>query len=401
VSDRLRQDARVDEPGLVGARWWQDSVVDPVGRRTTILALLAVGGGLAVAGIAIEACEPTKTQRLGALALQRKYGWSFGAATESLVFNGVSTEPFDRDRISRMIADLAPRVPAHRPFYVQTLFESPTALPTANSEADPTPIPSLKDALQPIFTSGMRDMFKLAQGVASLLATTPGTAALVDLDGQDAVAFAAGASQQWDPVFLFDNWPHPHGVVAAHLTLAAAAYYQPLFAKAQQDAPRDSPAMFVLDRQRLAPYRDDAAQFDNRWVARMPSRDALKSLGIKRLVYIAPAPTGHGPYELDDLNDDFVAEDVAGVSIVVVDVTSLDPNHPPASSGPIGAPYRPVPRRTPFSSGSGIGVSSSARPMPSDFGSVPVAVSLVGGTLLGVAWSRSGTWNRGGGWGGG
>ena len=99
MSERpLRQDARVDEPGIVGARWWQDSVVDPVGRRTTILALLAVGGGLAVAGIAIDACEPTKEQRLGALALQRKYGWSFGAATESLVFDGVSTEPFDRDR---------------------------------------------------------------------------------------------------------------------------------------------------------------------------------------------------------------------------------------------------------------------------------------------------------------
>jgi hypothetical protein len=29
---------------------------------------------------------------------------------------------------------------------------------------------------------------------------------------------------------------------------------------------------------------------------------------------------------------------------------------------------------------------------------VPVVLSLVGGTLLGVAWSRSGTWNRG--WGG-
>ncbi|HEX3345505.1 MAG TPA: hypothetical protein VHS09_13070, partial [Polyangiaceae bacterium] len=81
MSERpLRQDARVDEPGLVGARWWQDSVIDPVGRRHTLLTLLAVGVGLGVAGVAIDACEPTKKSRKDALDLQRKYGWSFGAA---------------------------------------------------------------------------------------------------------------------------------------------------------------------------------------------------------------------------------------------------------------------------------------------------------------------------------
>jgi hypothetical protein len=390
VSERpLHQDARVDEPGLVGARWWQDSVVDPVGRRHTILTLLAVGVGLGVAGLAIDACEPTKKSRLGALALQRKYGWSFGAATETLVFNGQSTEPFDRSRLGQMVADLAPRLAAHRPFYVQTLFEAPTALPTAVSEGDPTPIPSLKDALQPILTDGMRQVFKWAQDHLDALSAFSGAALVVDLDGQDSVAFAAGASPRFDPIFLFDNWPHPHGVVPAHLALAAAAYYQPMFANAGS-APSSTATlapMLVLDRKRLAPYTDDATQFDNRWVARMPGVQALRSMGITRLLYVAPLSRPPVPPELDDLNDDFVTDDTAGIHVSVIDMPGTDPNN-------IARSYVPVPRRTLFSSGT----QGGGRPTPSDFGSVPVVLSFVGGTLLGVAWSRSGTWNRG--WGG-
>jgi hypothetical protein len=392
VSERpLRQDFRVDEPGLVGARWWQDSVIDPVGRRHTILTLLAVGVGLGVAGLAIDACEPTKTSRLGALDLQRKYGWAFGAATENLVFNGQSTQPFDRSRLAWMVADMTPRVAAHRPFYVQTLFESPTALPTAVSEGDPTTIPSLKDALQPIFTQGMHDIFKWVQANVDTLAAVTGAALVVDLDGQDAVAFAAAASSRFDPVFLFDNWPHPHGVVPAHLTLAAAAYYQPMFANAataSQSDPRPPAPMFVLDRQRLATYTDSASQFDNRWVARMPGVQALRAMGIKRFLYVGPAANAR---ELDDLNDDFVTDHSAGISVVLVDATSIDALQLKTH---LDVEYVPVARRTLFSSG----IAGGGRPTPAEFGSVPVVLSLVGGTLLGVAWSRSGTWNRG--WGG-
>jgi len=385
----LHRDAVVDEPGLVGARWWQDSVVDPIGRRKTILTLLAVGAGLGVAGLAIDACEPTKTARKTSLDLQREYGWSFGAASENLVFNGQSTEPFDRDRLAQMVSDLGPRVPAHRPYYVQTLFESPTALPRSVAQGDPTPIVPLKTALVPIFTNGMKDAFKRAQACADLLATA-GTAMIVDLDGPDSVGFAAGACQAFDPVFLFDNWPHPHGVVPAHLTLAAAAYYQPMLAKAAQAGTRDAPAMFVLDRQRLDAYTDSSDRFDNRWIARMPGVAALKTLGVRRLVYVTP--TAHVPVEMDDLNDDLVADHAAGISIVAFDLSSVDPN---AAGGAVsrGVDYAPVPRRTDFSSGT----PSGSRPTPPQFGTVPVAMALLGGTLLGVAWSRNGSWNRGSG----
>jgi hypothetical protein len=384
----LHRDAVVDAPGLVGARWWQDSVVDPIGRRRTILTLLAVGAGLGVAGLAIDACDPTKEGRRTSLDLQREYGWSFGAASENLVFNGQSTEPFDRDRLVQMVSELGPRVPSHRPFYVQTLFESPTALPKSVAQGDPTPIVPLKTALVPIFTSGMKDAFKRAQACADLLATA-GTAMIVDLDGPESVAFAAGASQAFDPVFLFDNWPHPHGVVPAHMTLASAAYYQPMLAKAAQTGRRDSPPLLVLDRQRLNGYTDNTDRFDNRWVAKMPGVAALRTLGVRRLVYVTPAT--HVPPEMDDLNDDLVADHAAGIAIVAFDLSSVDPAA--GAAVPRGLDYAPVPRRTPFSGG----VAGGQRPTPVQFGTVAVAMSLVGGTLLGVAWSRSGSWNRGSG----
>jgi hypothetical protein len=213
---------------------------------------------------------------------------------------------------------------------------------------------------------------------------------VVDLDGPDSVAFAAGASGRFDPVFLFDNWPHPHGVVPAHLTLAAAAYYQPMFANAAMASPSGAPPapMFVLDRQRLATYTDSATQFDNRWVARMPGVQALRSLGIKRLLYVGPIGCTR---ELDDLNDDLVTDHTAGISVCVLDVSAIDALH---LKNQLSVDYTPVPRRTLFSSGT----PGGGRPTPTDFGTTPVVLSLVGGTLLGIAWSRSGTWNRG--WGG-
>ena len=206
------------------------------------------------------------------------------------------------------------------------------------------------------------------------------------------MAFAAAASSRFDPVFLFDNWPHPHGVVPAHLTLAAAAYYQlhvrQGFAASNAEQAGPSAPMFVLDRQRLATYTDSATQFDNRWVARMPGVQALRTLGIKKLLYVGPVGTTH---ELDDLNDDFVTDHTAGISISLMDVTAIDALH---LKNQLSVEYAPVARRTLFSSG----IAGGGRPTPPEFGSVPVVLSLVGGTLLGVAWSRSGTWNRG--WGG-
>jgi hypothetical protein len=40
------------------------------------------------------------------------------------------------------------------------------------------------------------------------------------------------------------------------------------------------------------------------------------------------------------------------------------------------------------------GTVGGTRPTPADFGSVVILLSLLEGTFLGLAWSRSGTYNR-------
>ncbi|MFT3764157.1 MAG: hypothetical protein QM820_01350 [Minicystis sp.] len=249
-------------------------------------------------------------------------------------------------------------------------------------------------------------------------------------------------------MFLFDNWPHPRGVVPAHLTLAAAAYYQPLFAR--KKAPAGAPPLFVLDRARLKPYTDEATQFDNRHVARLPSAPQVKQLGAAHVLYVVPWTSD--TTELDDLNDDFVLYARAGIDVKMVASDAFGPDL--AESAPVQRPddedensypryyyggrqssnlwfwtdypwvklpratpgkpqdqptepplvrpgkdYVPRPRATPFSTGAP--TPGGARPKPAAFGSVPVVVAVASGIILGAKLSRSGTWNRTSGWGGG
>jgi hypothetical protein len=207
--------------------------------------------------------------------------------------------------------------------------------------------------------------------------------------------------------------------------------------------------MFVLDRSRLAPYADDDAQFDNRYVARLPSAAALRGIDVSRVLYVSP--TAADIVELDDLNEDFVAYAAAGidVKIVAADAFAPDPDalgslsttyddtsspyaapqpederrrchyggsasthwffwvdypwlHPaphmpglpprmPAHPRP-GARYSPAPR--PSAHSSGYPSPAGPRPQPPGFGHVRIVVSPRSGAVLGAAMSRSGSWNR-------
>ena len=442
----------LDKPGIIGARWWQHSLAtapDPISRRKALQGFL-IGGGvlaslgivLAVAGASSSSSSDFRTEAKNALDMQKQFGWSFGATTESLTFDGQSKQPFDRSALARLPDDLRPTRPDHVPWYVPTLFQSPSAIPTARAREEAVPPVPLKDALMPIFTPAMDAAYRRGKAVASLFQDAGAAAMIVvDLPGPEAVAFAAGAASVLDPVFAIDNWPHPRGVVPAHLTLAAAAYYQPLFAR--HAAPAGAPAMIVLDRRRLSPYTDDATQFDNRHVVRLPGAAQLKALGIAHVLYVAPTGTDK---ELDDLNDDFVLYGRAGLDVRLCGADAFGPD--PAEGAPatpssaevstppyyyghsagshfwfwhdypwvkrspsrgaepvapamvmMGLAYTPQPRATPFSSGGG----SSSRPRPVGFGTVPVVVSIATGAILGAKILRSGSWNRvgdSGGWGG-
>jgi hypothetical protein len=456
---RFTRDTAVDKPGIIGARWWQESLADPIPRRQALKGLLVAGGTFAAllglgtctavvcsSGSSSSDATDLDVQPRRALDMQKEFGWSFGATGEPLTFDGESTLPFDRALLARMADDLAPNDPRLVPFYVRTLFEAPVSLPKSTPSGDPATFVPLKDALRPIATPAMDTAFRRGKALASLFDKRGGdVAVVVDLPGPEAVAFAAGAVGAFDVVFAFDNWPHPRGVVPAHLTLAAAAYYQPLFAKARSSDARGLPAMIVLDRNRLATYTDEATQFDNRHLAKIPGTAALGALGAKHLLYVTPADTA---IELDDLNDPFVDAVASKIDVKALAVTAFEPatDTPPARSGASGAPgangtaadagasepryayggsfqtheffwhaypwsaarpapmpsgfgfwaapaYEPKPRASTFSSGAAPG-TSRARPQPASFGTVPVVIAIGTGLILGAKMSRNGSWNR-------
>jgi hypothetical protein len=251
---------------------------------------------------------------------------------------------------------------------------------------------------------------------------------------------AAGIAPGFDPVFVFDNWPHPLGVVPSHLTLGALLYYRPLFVRLRAARHGQAPPVFVLDRNRLARYTDDENQFDNRYVARLPTPSNLQSLGIRRLLYVTPDKSEMR--ELDDLNAEFVAFRDASIDVKVMPLTDLmrpgeqqahrsvpyyyggHPQthflfwstygwHPSARRLPSpvqraapplpqlsrGAEYRPTPRPTIFASRTLGGGAGIGKQKPSGFGRVSVRASRSTGSITAVRPGRSGSFGRAGGWG--
>ncbi len=480
-SEPFQRDEHVDKPGIIGARWWQEGLaqVDPVARRSALKYLVGAGVGLGVVGMGIafaasssstqteHADDDFRTDNHPALDMQREYGWNFGAATESRVLNGPSPAPFSKSALTTLATDLAPAQAALTPFFVSSLLQAPTALRKTTPAGDPDTFTPLKDALVPIFTPAMDAAYRRGRAFADLFdphhhKDLNSIAVMVDLLGPESVAFAAGCAGTLDPVILFDNWPHPRGVVASHLTLAACAYYQPLFAKARAAmlaAKTLAPPLFVLDRARLTSYSDDSKQFDNRYVARIPSVSQLSKLGMSRTLYVTPTDAD---VELDDLNDDFVYTARQGAQLRTVAATSFASSqstttittsaitnaitNADAGAGAVQPPlqgvqyfyggdpsthewfwndypwtapytanntkhlvepsfirtgksYVPHARVTAFSSGALAGTLTP--PRPPTFGMVPVVVAAATGVILGAKMSRSGSWTRSSSWGGG
>jgi hypothetical protein len=471
-SEPFNRTEHADRPGVVGAKWWQEGLahVDPVARRSALKMIIGGAIGVSAFGLILgnalggnsgaankdEGADDYRTDTHPAMTMQQEYGWNFGAAAEPLVFDGKAQIAFDRSALSDLKTDLLPAQTKYSPFFVHSLFDSPTAQRKTIPAGDPATFTPLSDVLVPIFTPAMDVAYRRGRALAALFDShhpnTSKIAVIVDLPGPEAVAFAAGASSVLDPVFLFDNWPHPRGVVASHKTLAACAYYQPLF-KARPERQlewtrvHDAAPMFVLDRGRLSPYSDDAKQFDNRYTARVPSAAQMQKLGIEHVLYVTPTDAD---LELDDLNDDFVYTVRTGGDVKAVALTTFAGVSTPSLSslsadagqydggatyfygnGPetnewfwkdypwstpyvaknggkpptepsfprSGKDYTPVARPSPFSSGAYSGSMAPMRPVT--FGMVPVVVATATGVILGAKMSRSGSWTRSSSWGGG
>ena len=294
-------EAFVDEPGIVGAVWWNTALAEVSVAKTRRTALI-VGAGAVVAMVGIGSCvatvgsagsggsgtpafheEPRKS-----LEMQREYGWNFGSPSENLNY-GPGVEPVaDSTALGRIARDLEPATSGLAPFYIPTLFQSVDATPN-NLPPDgvTTSVPTLRDSIKPILTSDMNRAEAIGRRLGEFLSEIQEpTCVVVDLAGPSSVAFAAGASKACDVVFLFDNWPHPKGVVPAHLTLAAAVHFQSYIVDNYTARSRAKHAVLVLDSARLSPYSNEATQFDNRYLAKLPGVEAARKRGFRHVLHV-------------------------------------------------------------------------------------------------------------------
>jgi hypothetical protein len=259
-----------------------------------------------------------------ALELQRKEGWDVGEPGGSLAFTDQVAQDADgldtwRAALDDLPAVMAPLGAAWQPFAVSTLAQVLAQPASAR----------LRAAMRPIHSTAMDAAYGRGLALRGLFESVgwpKDTAIVVDLPGPDAVAVAAALSDKFDPVFTFDNWPHPLGVVKSHLTLGALLFHAPQLRKNRAvRTPGEAPA-FVLDRNRLAPYKDEPGQFDNRYLAKLPSPAVLKAQGIKHILYVTPDE--RQLKELDDLNEEMVAFDRAGVDVKIVPLTEFKEESP-------------------------------------------------------------------------
>jgi hypothetical protein len=301
------------------AAWWRESLTLARVRHSAPLAL-AGGAALLTVGCADfndeERPDAPIAQRadeidhsVKALALQRTEGWDVGGVDTGLRLTDPSPlDAFGTEGWSVEVAELYSRLRPTReallPYYVPTLFQS---------LIDPA-AERLLAQMRPIHTRLMEDDFARGMALRELFeqAGWPSdTAVVVDAPGPRSVAVAAALADRFDPVFTFGNWPHPVGVVPAQDTLGASLFYLPVFEQARPMRQNDAPPVFVLDSNRLLPYRDADLQFDNRYLVQLPSAAQLAALGIRHLLYV----NADGQGESDDLNQALVALCAAGIDV--------------------------------------------------------------------------------------
>ena len=97
---RYQRDVSINEPGIVGARWWNRSLIeyDKSQSRRKVLKTIAIAGGVALfIGLAVKGCadatsgddnEEVSLALKKSIDMQKQYGWDFGARGQALVYDG-------------------------------------------------------------------------------------------------------------------------------------------------------------------------------------------------------------------------------------------------------------------------------------------------------------------------
>lgn len=288
----FERDAFFDEPGIVGARWWNRAFQAEVEatRRQAMKTMALFGAGaaavlaLGVGGVVAVVQSGGEPRLRKAVDVQRKIGWNAGAFETPL--SATSSVPLPAGALGRVAATLKPR--RYAPFYVGTQVEAPYAKPTSPLSGVPRMDlgAQLRRNRTPALDSDMRAGAELARvfgasGVQALV--------VIDAPGPRSAAFAAGAATTFEPVLVLDNWPHPAGVVNAQQTLGTLGAYEPELSAAVGRRGPTPPPLFVLDRDRTPPLTNPEAQFDNRYFATLPRADVARKWGFQRALLIVEA----------------------------------------------------------------------------------------------------------------
>lgn len=424
---------------------------------------LAWGAVLAMAGVTVYQLAGDSDSEVSAdsLDLQKKEGWNVGSTDKSLTFErAIPTDSrgnfvlggYDQNYL---ISVYQPRDSRWQPFFVPTLIQS------LSQE-------SLKGQMRLVFTPQMRETYDRAEALRSLISQSPNpeqTLIISDLPGPESIALGAAMADTTLLVPVFDNWPHPLGVVHAHETLGAMDYYAKEIEEKRSKLKENAPAILLLDSARLTAYTDQDTQFDNRYLAKLPPADQLKQRGVRQVIYLVKDETQKD--ELDDINDDLVEWQKQGVNVRMLRLSEFKPVDEPVQASvpgmanvagtttpttnttvqrhyyyggspwaswwfynhygygyprevviyregrsiPVPRPtrdqtytpptYRPVSRPTIFSASRVGGASGVGKTRPSGFGRTSVRMSS-DGHVTGTRMGRSGSYGRsGGGWFGG
>src|SRR5215813_14485778 len=234
---------------------------------------LAWGAVLAMAGVTVYklAGDGDKEIDEDSFALQKKEGWNVGSTDKFLNFEGSSLTDSRGKYLTGydpnyLISVYQPRDPKWQPFFVTTLIQSLSQQ-------------SLSGQMKPVFTGQMRETYERAEALRNLISQAPNpsqTMIISDLPGPQSVALGAAMADTAQLVPVFDNWPHPLGVVRSHETLGAMAYYASEIDEKRSKLKDNAPAILLLDSNRLTAYTDQDTQFDNRYLAKLPPADQIK-----------------------------------------------------------------------------------------------------------------------------
>ena len=301
------------------ASWWEEDIT----RREAQARGLGISALLLTSGLA-TGCD---SEDQDARALQKQHGWNVGSTDKPLTQSGAQGEDSLGEESWSSYLEPKALMEVTRPSEPWRPFESPTLFQALSQV-------SLATSIKPVFTKEMKRAYDRGLSLASLIHASehPEQVLFVlDMPGAMSVALAAGMAELVEPVFFFDNWPHPQGVVGSYQTLGSVLYYANEFKeKAEQRASEEAlPRAIVLDSNRLAPYTSEGAKFDNRYVASLPDAKALKALGVTHVLYVTEL-TRSPNQELDDLNEPITALSEGGVKVASIglDAFGKDPDAP-------------------------------------------------------------------------